>query len=72
MNEWISVDKMLPEKDGLYLVVNNNLSDFERWGDIATGNLLLNKTKKGWYCDSVISSRVMFITHWMPLPKPPK
>ena len=57
LNEWIPVTERLPEKSGDYLVFD------------ACGNLYVNEWHfllRMWQFDD---SR---ITHWMPLPEPPK
>ena len=55
---WISVDERLPEKDGFYLV----------WGPPA----IYTETK--WYDQGTLAQYFWKrdITHWMPMPEPPK
>ena len=55
-SEWISVEERLPEKHGQYLAAFTNMMV-----DTVT------YTKIGWFYDKRCS-----ITHWMPLPEPPK
>jgi hypothetical protein len=65
-NKWISVDERLPEENGRYLAcVNISHFAFENLTTIAImaygknhGFYLYNETEK--------------VTHWMPLPEPPK
>ena len=62
-NGWISVEDRLPENDGLYIVcktVRGHQISFEaHW----KGNKWLSVVK---------SNQLDCITHWQPLPKPPK
>ena len=65
MDEWISVNSSLPEKNGFYLTtgiygetvrafnINCNCWDDEQGDD--------------YWCDAIGGK----ITHWMPLPNPP-
>ena len=57
--EWISVDERLPEREGKYLVAT-----FDR--RVGIGNLI------DYYCDGDLSFDNYKVTHWMPLPEPPK
>lgn len=68
---WISVKKKLPEVDGLYLV----------YGMTDAMRELLPNCVPIWICDYYqehgfysFTERMHFdyITHWMPLPEPPK
>ena len=65
VQEWISVDDRLPEESGYYLVV----ADIGR-------NEVLSYSKKyqafNTFDDSYSESNVIPVTHWMPLPNPPK
>ena len=57
--EWISVDKRLPDKEGVYLVYTYK------------GYMKISKYS-GWGIDDEASFDDFFVTHWMPLPEPPK
>lgn len=62
-NGWISVKDRLPENDGLYIVcktIRGHQISFEaHW----KGNKWL----------SVVNNNLLdYVTHWMPLPEPPK
>lgn len=57
--EWISVNDRLPDRAGKYLV-----STFD--GRVGISNLI------DYYCDGDLSFDNYKVTHWMPLPKPPK
>ena len=70
MSEWISVDDEMPEGFGWFLVIDEYLPD-------------ANKVTIGFYegVDSEIDwlplderndPDSMIVTHWMPLPEPPK
>ena len=65
VQEWISVDDRLPEESGYYLV----------FADIGR-NEVLSYSKKyqafNTFDDSYSESNVIPVTHWMPLPNPPK
>lgn len=82
MNEWISVKDRLPEESGIYLV-NVHQEDEYRCGDLVweawynSHNLVFPPSDSiGWvllnefyqFSDSMRDD----ITHWMPLPEPPK
>lgn len=62
--EWISVEDRLPDKDGEYLTWDG-LIYFLIWFNASLG--LWNVSEGG-----DISSAIRDITHWMPLPEPPK
>ena len=57
--EWISVDERLPNKEGVYLVYT-----YKR-------HMKMSKYS-GWGVDDEASFDDYFVTHWMPLPEPPK
>lgn len=63
VNGWISVDDRLPEKDGLYIVcktIKPHQIVFEaRW-------------KENKWLSVVKDNQLDFVTHWQPLPEPPK
>lgn len=58
-SEWISVEERLPDLYGTYLVYTHD-----------------NRIKLGYFCELVIGLPPSFddfaVTHWMPLPEPPK
>lgn len=58
-SEWISVEDRLPDLYGTYLVYTHD-----------------NRIKLGYFCELVIGLPPSFddfaVTHWMPLPEPPK
>lgn len=57
--DWISVDERLPEQYGLFLIADDK------------GNMeVASWTKQfGWFSGG---NRVKRVTHWMPMPEPPK
>lgn len=59
-SEWISVDERLPEREGKYLVCTTN-------GNIGVGNFIDYYGKGTHLCFDCWA-----VTHWMPLPEPPK
>lgn len=62
MAEWISVKDRLPENDERVLVCLNNVASAMCNGKIDTDRFL----KNGWVRWN------KYVTHWMPLPEPPK
>ena len=64
---WISCAERLPTEGGTYLVCQ----DFSMWGveHKVIGLEQFVKQFGGWYCDGL---KIKGITHWMPLPQPPK
>ena len=81
VQEWISVDDRLPEKDGAYLVTTNSFGDRQsvklRWfakdGENVDAYDLAGQ-KDVWYLYDIECGYVSInsVTHWMPLPQPPK
>ena len=65
VQEWIPVDERLPEETGRYLTANKILDDkidvFDLWFD---GGF--------WYIDDEDDMFDYEVTHWMPMPQPPK
>lgn len=58
---WISVKDMLPKKKGDYLIYNTDGTVWPYWYDADDNS---------WY-DSC-GYKTDIVTHWMPLPEPPK
>ena len=80
VQEWISVKDRLPEKDGGYLVVSNyfshqsiNVRSFAKDGETVNEYDLAGE-KNVWYRYDSEYGYVSTdsVTHWMPLPLPPK
>ena len=81
VQEWISVNDRLPEKDGAYLVTTNGVSGLQnvktRWfakdGEMVDAYDLAGQ-KDVWYLYDIECGYVSIktVTHWMPLPQPPK
>lgn len=65
MQEWISVDDRLPKVDTDVLVITANGS-FK----VARCNIYHNGTLVLWMTNDGLGEKA--ITHWMPLPEPPK
>ena len=65
VQEWISVTESLPEETGRYLTANKRGDDkidvFDLWFD---GGF--------WYIDDEDDMFDYEVTHWMPMPHPPK
>ena len=81
VQEWISVEDRLPENDGSYLVTMNSFGGRKyigvRWfakdGEAVNEYELAGQENVWYYHDSewgYIS--IDSVTHWMPLPQPPK
>lgn len=70
MSEWISVKDRLPECGEKCLAVLNTI--FGSYVDlfIYTNDILTNEP--GFYCIYNLYYRMDKVTHWMPLPEPPK
>lgn len=78
MGEWISVTDRLPDTDGKYLVC------FGTYNTIGTcrftenleridSDIFEGENRPGWYdCEDGWPYEVTQVTHWMPLPEPPK
>lgn len=66
MSEWIDVNERLPESDGNYLCAMRD--------DIAEPFVVIHRFYRGkfimeqWFVENVGRA----VTHWMPLPEPPK
>ena len=81
VHEWISVKDRLPEEDGSYLVTTNSFGDRQsvklRWfakdGENVDAHDLAGQ-KDVWYLYDIECGYVSIdsVTHWMPLPEPPK
>lgn len=71
MPEWISVKDRLPEGYDTYLVLvhgkpNKHITLFEAY------ELAEYLPSDGWYIETYPDWDEPIITHWMPLPEPPK
>jgi hypothetical protein len=66
-SQWVSIENRLPEDEGTVLVfINYSVGDVETRA-VATGSY----GSRLWTCGNDKYSEG-FITHWMPLPKPPE
>ena len=65
VKEWISVKDRVPKNSGHYLVVHQNKHDGST--SIAITAYIKCKIGEWWLNDYVFN-----VTHWMPLPQPPK
>ena len=69
VQEWISVTDRLPEKDGLYLCNYH----FGKNRDMTFTRVLdYYATDKIPHFQHTLGDTTMKVTHWMPLPEPPK
>ena len=70
VNEWISVEEKLPDTDGNVLVICNG--EYKNIRFINAYDLAAyDSDEDEWILDSYPEA-VVTVTHWMPLPKPPK
>ena len=81
VQEWISVKDRLPEEDGSYLVTTNSFGDRQsvklRWfakdgEDVDAYDLAGQKDVWYLYDSECGYVSIKTVTHWMPLPHPPK
>lgn len=65
--KWISCAERLPTEGGIFLVCKT----FDIWEKEhkIIGLEQFSKRIGGWYCDG---AKITNVTHWMPLPMPPK
>lgn len=68
MAEWISVKDRLPNEEEIFLVYNGKSND----SYIELGFWNLDKKRFEYYDNEDYGLEMYDITHWMPLPKPPK
>ena len=77
---WISVEERLPEKAGMYLVHEKGFNECGGYMNVICFSPCYNgveehlKGRKMWYdYDSEYGDfEIRNVTHWMPLPEPPK
>ena len=65
VQEWISVEDRLPEEKGRYLTANKRFGDKIVVFDLWFGGGF-------WYVEEEDDVFDFEVTHWMPLPEPPK
>ena len=68
---WISVKDRLPNRDGLYVVYGQTEAMRELLPDNDPIWMCYYRKERGFY-DTELCRGYDFITHWMPLPEPPK
>lgn len=71
IQEWISVEERLPDEDGDYITMTNASGKgkgvlFHRYET----NYVRGKELRRWYWNGRLTPWI--VTHWMPLPQPPK
>ena len=67
---WISVDERLPEKTGHYLTVID--CEKGKWVEVNTFDSCVHQWAHDLFHGQCIEDATPFVTHWMPLPEPPK
>lgn len=68
MNKWISLKNKLPDNEEIFLVYRGEAKDPE----IELGWWNKNKKKFEYYDNEYYGYKIDDVTHWMPLPEPPK
>ena len=68
MNKWISIKNKLPDNEEIFLVYRGEAKDPE----IELGLWNKNKKKFEYYDSECYGYKIDDVTHWMPLPEPPK
>lgn len=69
---WISVDDRLPEEKGTYLVYAPTYSGGSSSGLDCVGGVMFARWRKHWSIEVGYHKRPGCVTHWMPIPEPPK
>ena len=64
--KWISVEERLPDDRGNFITKIH--CDKGDWIEVNTFDYM----EKEWWHDTVNCTVTKFVTHWMPLPEPPK
>ena len=75
VQEWISVKDRLPDKDGCYIVTacDEGCSCGDGiWYDTVVTEAEHYKGEWSWNENGTEYDITCFVTHWMPLPQPPK
>lgn len=70
MGKWISVDEMLPDRDGRYLVAMKNGNDYH----ISTRKFKRTAPPIWWkgHTFGYWARQTSGVRYWMPLPQPPE
>ena len=70
---WIPVSKRLPNADGTYIVYAPSYNGGSSSGLDCIGGIMFCRFKHGkWSIEHGYYNRPNCVTHWMPLPQPPK
>lgn len=69
---WISVKDRLPKENGTYLVFAPTYSGGSSSGLDCTNGVMFARWRKHWSIEVGYYRRPNCVTHWMPLPEPPK
>lgn len=70
-NKWIPVTERLPKENcGEYLIVVNGIYRFERFERAV--EIAVYDEEEGWVLEAYPNWQDPIVTHWMPLPEPPK
>lgn len=70
--EWISVKDRLPDDNGTYLVYAPTYSGGSSSGLDCINGVMFSRWRKHWSIEVGYHKRPNCVTHWMPLPDPPK
>ena len=72
-NEWVSVEERLPDTDGAYLVYAPTYTGGSSSSLDCIGGIMFSRFKhEKWSIESGYYKRPNCVTHWMPIPAPPK
>ena len=69
---WISVKDRLPEEKGTYLVFAPTYHGGSSSGLDCNDGIMFARWRKHWSIEVGYHQRPNCVTHWMPLPEPPK
>lgn len=74
-SQWIRVEDRLPERNGKYIVTacdEGESYDKKIWNDTVVVCAVYYKSRWTWEKNNIEYSLDGIVTHWMPLPEPPK
>ena len=71
-DNWISVEDELPKEKGMYLVFNGSSITIEFYTDSYSGYSNNELSFTYWSYELSMQGKDGSVTHWQPLPQPPK
>jgi hypothetical protein len=72
MGEWISVKNKLPDKEGVYVLAYNGRVFVSKYNGLTCHRNDIPNSEQPIFMDDVGCVQRGGVTHWMPLPEPPK